>query len=358
MLAECLSLGERLVLTQLDMILDRTRAYRRDRSKWDELARNHGAALASADQVGFLSSHSALDAASDGAVALERATVVHCGVDHLRGPARSRPARPLGGRPYLLVVGNAYWHKNRPFAIRLLHHLVERHGWDGGLVLVGGHPSEGASRRRRAAASWPGFRRSSSGSSTSATSRTRSGWPSTPAPSSCSSRRYYEGFGFVPFEAAALGTACAYTHRSSMRELLPAVGALPSFELDAASRFVFALLESREARAAVVEGVNAVAASLTWDRAAAGYDEVYERAAAREPRGVSRELLSLVPGPESVLKTRNEVVLVDVYRRRRGFRVATDAVLTVGNEAVRGARRLRRRGSGRASGARAARRAR
>ena len=93
--------------------------------------------------------------------------------------------------------------------------------------------------------------------------------------------------------------------------------------------------------------INEAAASLTWDRAAAGYLDVYERALSREPRRVSRRLLELVPGPERALKERSEILLVDVYRRRRGFRVAANAVVGAGQVAARGvrnARRLRRGG--------------
>ena len=80
------------------------------------------AALSSADGFGFLSRHTAIDAASDGcSTSIGRRHSP--GVDHL-GAMTTRPvASPLGGRPYLLVLGNAYWHKNRLFAIRLFRWL-------------------------------------------------------------------------------------------------------------------------------------------------------------------------------------------------------------------------------------------
>ena len=338
-LAECLCIGERLVLTQLDMILERTPAYRDQRAKWDKQRATTAAALSSSDQIGFLSRHAALDAASDGGLELDRATVVHCGVDHLLGRPVPEPARPLGGRPYLLVVGNAFWHKNRLFAIRLLRWLVDRHGWDGGLVLAGGHPRDGSSvpaeqtlLQRNASL----VHRVSDRGYVSESERLAlfAGAKLVLFPS------MYEGFGFIPFEAAALGTACAYAHRSSMSELLPAAGALPSFDLDDAGRFVFGLLDSSAARTNVVEEIRTAARSLTWDRTAEGYLEVYERALGREPRGVSRGLLSLVPGPEKVLKTRSEVDLVNVYRRRRGVRLVLDSILGASRRALRGARHV------------------
>ena len=59
--------------------------------------------------------------------------------------ATAASADPLHGRPYLFVLGNTFWHKNRVFALRLLQWLVEREGWDGGLVLAGGDTGLGSS---------------------------------------------------------------------------------------------------------------------------------------------------------------------------------------------------------------------
>ena len=342
-LAESLAMAERVVLTQLDMILERTPAYRRNRQKWEEQRATTAAALASVDQIGFLSTAAALDAASDGELELDRATVVYCGVDHLSGRHVPDPARRLGGRPYLLVVGNAYWHKNRTFALRLLGWLVERHGWDGGLVLAGGHPDMGSSleaesRLLHETPALAGRVEDLGHVSDEERLALLAGAELTLFPS------YYEGFGFVPFESAALGTACVYTYGSSMKELLPQVGGLPSFDLEEAGPFVAGLLASDARRREVVEAIGAAATDLTWDRAAAGYLEVYDRALAREPRPVSRRLLDLIPGPDRTLRADSEVLLVDVYRRRRGFRLAADAAVGAGQAAVGGARRARRLG--------------
>ncbi len=99
-LADRIDLGHRFVLTHQDMIWDRTRGYHIDDAKRDYRAATD-AALRAADEVGFFSYHAAIDAASDGAVDLDRATVVWLGVDHLRGrEIADTVAPPLGGRPY------------------------------------------------------------------------------------------------------------------------------------------------------------------------------------------------------------------------------------------------------------------
>ena len=134
-----------------------------------------------------------------------------------RTSARSTRSR---GRPYLLVVGNAFWHKNRLFALRLLQWLIEQRGWEGGLVLAGEHPGRGSSVAAERSSSRDAHRCVTAWS-TSAASRTPT------ARRSIARRRLvvfpslYEGFGLIPFEAAHFGTASVYTHRASMRELAP-----------------------------------------------------------------------------------------------------------------------------------------
>jgi glycosyltransferase involved in cell wall biosynthesis len=344
-LADCLSIGERLVLTHQDMIRDRTPAYSRSRGAWEDYRRTTEAALTSADEVGFFSRHAAIDAASDGALDLERATVVHLGVDHVSGHVENpHPVDPLGGRPYLLVVGNAFWHKNRLFAVRLLQWLVEHAGWDGGLVLAGEHPVLGSSvaAERALVLETPSLRdrtvdlgRVSDADSAALYGKaTLLVFPS-----------LYEGFGLVPFEAARFGTASVYSHRGPMRELLPASGGLPSFDLDAAGPFVLSLLESASARERVVADVGDAARELTWERTAAGYVGVYARALERDPRPVSRHLVGVLPGGRTAALTDREAVVLDVYRRRRVFRTVVDGVLRASFVMLRHARAVRNRRS-------------
>lgn len=337
-LADSLLVGERLVLTHQDMIWDRTPAYH-DADGARDYRRANAAALALADGVAFFSMHAAVDAASDGILDPNRATVVRPGVDHLLG--RRVPevvARPFGGRPYLLMVGSAFWHKNRLFALRVLRWLVEDGGWEGGLVFVGGDP--GRSSSAPAERLYLSRHQSVTGR-VAELGHVEDGellalyrdaelvlFPS-----------LYEGFGLVPFEAAALGTACVYARRSAMGELLPPAGCLPSFDVDEAGTFVLGLLDDRDARMHIVDQIASVASGLTWDRTAAGYLEVYDRALAR-PASAFTGVLAADRELQGRLTSR-EAVLIDVYRRRHGVRLLLDATLRAGTTALRGARRLR-----------------
>ena len=149
----------------------------------------------------------------------------------------------------------------------------------------------------------------------------------------------YEGFGFVPFEAAALGTASVYTLRSSMGELLPPDGALPS--LDAGrGRGVRPAASRGACRCRLASSRRSARARqrLTWDRTAAGYLEVYERALARPQRPSVPVLRAARELADRAIPTDREALLLDVYRRRAGTRRVVDAAYSAGS-AVR--RRLR-----------------
>lgn len=287
-LEDCLSVGERLVVTYQDTIAERTPAYAPGAGSWQRFRMAAAAVRSSADELTFYSRHAALDAASGGGLALDRATVIPLGLDHVRDlePPEAR-VTPLRGRPYLLVLGNAYWHKNRLFALRLTRWLVERHRWEGGLVLAGSHPGHGSSHPAEEAL----VRDSPALAGRVADLGYVSDAERLALYAGAELVLYptlQEGFGFVPFEAAALGKACVYAHRASMRELLPAAGALPSFDLDEAGAFVLQALESPTERKRIAAAVDAAAAGLTWDRAAAGYREVYARALERPARAGGR----------------------------------------------------------------------
>ena len=83
------------------------------------------------------------------------------GTDHLGGGA-DEEVIPDGltnlfdrgeQRPFLLFVGNSYFHKNRLFAFRVADELRCNHGWDGAVVSAGGTPGKRARPSVRSAPS-------------------------------------------------------------------------------------------------------------------------------------------------------------------------------------------------------------
>jgi hypothetical protein len=155
----------------------------------------------------------------------------------------------------------------------------------------------------------------------------------------------YEGFGLVPFEAAAGGTPSVYASRSSVAEYLPAEGALLELgDVAETARRLHVLLESREARDEVVRNIRLAGSRLTWDRAADSYLEIYRRAMTR-PIG-----LSLVLGSsEVVVGLRSQIVTSEterrvllVLRRSAAVRLATEGVVAILRRARPIVRRLTR----------------
>ena len=232
-LADRLVIGERFVLTHQDMIWDRTPAYHVGDARRDYVARpprrsrsptTWGSSRST--RRGTPRARWARARSRDGRPARRRPS---------RRPRGSRGSRaePLDDRPYLLMVGSSFRHKNRVFAFRLLERLVDEAGTEGS------SSSEGRAGRGRRCRRNDGSRDAHPALNGRVCSlgHVRGGralalyrdaelvlFPS-----------LYEGFGFIPFEAAVLGTASVYTRRSSMGELLPEAGRLSSFDLDEAA---------------------------------------------------------------------------------------------------------------------------
>jgi glycosyltransferase involved in cell wall biosynthesis len=297
--------GTRLVVTHQDMILDRTPAYFPSKALW----RAHTAATAlvfiAADEVAFFSEHARQEAVRDGLVDPGKTSVVPPGTDHFDRTTSNGEIRPAGlgaeEKPFILVLGHSYFHKNRVFALRVAEELRRRHAWEGGLVFAGGSPPDGSSVADEGAflAHHPELRARfvDLGRVTNEEQR----WLYRHA-ELVLYPTLYEGFGLIPFEAAAAGSPCVYSSRSSVAEYLPTEGAL----LDVANVVATAsrlstLLDQADAREAIVSAIRRAGNRLTWDRAAAAYASVYRRAMDR-PVG-----LSLAAGGDVIVTTRSQL---------------------------------------------------
>ena len=123
--------------------------------------------------------------------------------------------------PFLLALGTDYRHKNRPFALRLLDELRRRHAWDGALVFAGPHvPSRIVGGRGGCVPRLPAGRSPSSRPSSAAVNEAEKRWLLEQA-AAVVYPTVYEGFGLVPFEAAAAGAPCLFAPHTSLSEILP-----------------------------------------------------------------------------------------------------------------------------------------
>ena len=322
------ALGERIVLSQLDLIAYRNPGYFPDAASWQDYRRASRHGLAAADRVVVFSEHTRAELLDDGLVEAERATIVPPGLDHgvLGGDgAVGQPRRPAGldesdaaapADGFLLCLGTDFRHKNRLFAIRLLARLRDEHGWRGGLVLAGTHILNGSSLEleRELLSERPGLDEAIV--TLGAVEEEEKAWLLAHAgavlyPSA------YEGFGMVPFESALAGVPCLFAPQSSLAEVAPpGTATILPWDLAQSARAAHALLTDEARRAEHLAALVGAARELTWDRAARAMLETYRQAAtapAREAATLARDALAR----EARLTAAHQVVVERLIGERR-----------------------------------------
>lgn len=288
-------LGERIILTQQDLIGYMNPAYFATYADWDNHRRLTRHALAFADRVVFFSHSAAAEAEREQLVRRDVADVIHIGTDHAIDSLTVEPVRPAGmdhlnGRPYLLCLGTDYLHKNRLFALEVLRQLLEEYEPELALVFAGPHVAVGSS-----AADEAGFMARHPSLSArvvdlAAVDEGAKRWLLANAVAMIYPS-VHEGFGLVPFEAADAGLACAFASHTSLAELLPASLALiEPWDARATARRLAEVLRDPDARARQVEGVREVGARHTWENTALKLRGVY-REAVNSPVSECRQLV-------------------------------------------------------------------
>jgi glycosyltransferase involved in cell wall biosynthesis len=333
-LAECRTFGQRLVLTHQDMILDRTPDYHPSREAWEGFRATTASAFAAADRITCFSRHAANDAAADGDLCVDRLDVVPPGVDHALPLAESGSDvssdrfSELAEAPFLLSVGGAFHHKNRLFALSAYEHLTYVLGWSGRLCFTGDHPRSGSSVADEEAFVTQRLADASGVLDLGWVTDTEKTWLYEHAelvlfPS------LYEGFGLIPFEAAARGTPCVYGWRSSLPEYLPPEGGvLEGWDLSHTCEALLEIMQDDARAARLVQAIQRAGAELTWTNTARCYVDVYRRALAAPARTAnSKGELGPTPTVTRAGLTAAEQRLVTVYRRRRLARWLIDGTI-------------------------------
>jgi glycosyltransferase involved in cell wall biosynthesis len=230
------------------------------------------ASLTNADGVVFLSQDVADDARHKGFNLPGQLTLVgHAAVDHklmFAQPKAPTEAAKLADKPFLLVIGTNFKHKNRITALRILKQLLDRHGWDGYLVLAGAAVRTGGSGSEEALEFLQDTGLRSRVIELGAVSEEEKTWLMQKAalvlyPS------LYEGFGLVPLEAALAGTPTLTTRTTSLLEILGEdVAYLESLDPDEAARTVWQMLTDERLRARQVAQLVARSRKFSWENIA------------------------------------------------------------------------------------------
>ena len=290
------ALGDRVVISHLDLIAYDNPGYFADFADWDRYRSLTREALSFADRVVFISATAAAEAQAAELIDDEHLAVVHPGTDHQLAALGRPPERPRGvdeaAEGFLLVLGTDYRHKNRLFALRLFAELRREHGWTGKLVLAGPRVPFGSSVPDEASflAENPELAEDVSylgaiGESEKSWLLERAGavvYPST-----------YEGFGLVPFEAATSGVPCLFAPVTSLLEVLPAeLARLVPWDAAASARNATGILDG-DGRESLVSGLQKAAKAYTWAGTAEQTVAVYEDAIAAPSRPLRSRSLDI-----------------------------------------------------------------
>jgi len=323
-------LGERLVITHLDMIAYRNPGYFRGFDEWRLYQIVTRDALGLADAVLFLSRHAAADVQSEDLVAADRMHVVGAGTDGRLSSMswearRPRGAGPLEGGGFLLCLGADYAHKNRVFGLQLLRELQRRHGWPGRLAMVGPQVPCGSSSRAEADFLLRHPELARAVVRLGAVTEGEKAWLYHHA-AGVVYPTVYEGFGLIPFEAAAAGVPCFFAAQSALAEILPQQAAtLHQWDPEVSSDEVFRVLGDADRREALVDAVRSAGERFRWDDVATRLLEVYRVVADAPPQlRVTPEIIDLsttsigrsLVGEGGALPPRIQAALWAISRRR------------------------------------------
>lgn len=278
--------ADRIVVTIQDLIAYNIGAYYLP-DQWTTYRTNIQTGVTMADGIVVISQDVAEDLHQERLpVVDERLFVVENGTDHLTGdepdvfPAELH-ARGWAARPFMVVLGANYSHKNRDLAIKVLKILREKHP-DLGLVLAGVAVPEGSSRVLEAS---EGFGEEGLITIPDVTSEERN-WLLRHA-EICLYPTAAEGFGLVPFEAARFGTPTVFARFGPLAEILPEVPfAADSWDPVELARVCEDLLGDPQRSRDQVEATLKAGTSYTWDATAAQLVRAYRRLIAEPPRSM------------------------------------------------------------------------
>jgi GT2 family glycosyltransferase/glycosyltransferase involved in cell wall biosynthesis len=276
----------RVVVNQLDVIAWSNPSYFRDERLWLDYRELTRVVLASVDGVAFISDFARREVEAEGLLPSDTpARVVYCGTSSVfEGPAalQSRPDGVAADeRPFVLVIGASYHHKNRPFACSVLAEL-RRRGWDGRLVLAGPTPPNGNSLAEEDAM---------------IAELDLAGLVDVMADVTEAEKNWLyahaaltlyptvsEGFGLVPFESARWDVPVLSSRQGSLAEVLPDdFPTLDCYDVIAAADLAWSLLHDDAARKANFLALLHRAGDFTWERTAAGALALAQDALRRSP---------------------------------------------------------------------------
>lgn len=282
-IADARRLGARIVTTYLDLIAYDIARYHGSEQAWHSYRSLQRRIALSVDGITTISADVARQLLNE-VPRLDRSRVLPLplGLDHItREQAPDDPpddvtdlVKSLGGKRFALVLGNDFQHKNRDFAIRTWQRALQA-GQPCDLVLAGLHVKSSSSKKDEDDVTSRHLDLRGRIHSMGHVASEGRAWLLANAtvvlyPTSA------EGFGLVPYEAAALGTPTVFTDFGPLKEISSVKGLPSAWTIDAHAADLVALLSSPEARDERVAALRAAIARHTWAGFAAGLVEFFE----------------------------------------------------------------------------------
>jgi len=330
-------LGDRLVISHLDLIAYHNPTYFPTPDEWRRHVRATRIAFEVADHLLFFSTYALGDAEREDLVDVERASVVHPGVDAVE-QADAPTCRPagLGDReePMLLCIGADYSHKNRPFALELAAELRGSHDWPGIIVLAGPHVAHGSSAEaeRGVIEEHPQLERAAIDLGPVSDAERR--WLMAHA-SALVYPTVLEGFGLVPFEAATAGVPCLFAGQSSLAELLPVEAAtLDGWNLERSGARAATLLNDDGERARHVQRLRRAAREYRWELCAERTIEAYHRTLASAARSSARQAWEALQREREIVRLDQAVAEIQAKHEAFLQAVGADGLALVGPDGL------------------------
>ncbi len=275
-------LGRRAVTTYLDLIAYDIPRYHGSSEGWAAYRSLQRKIALSVDGVTTISADVANQLKQEvPLLEADRIKALPLGLDHITvAQAPEWPdedladvVKALGGKRFITVLGNDFVHKNRDFAIAVWQEVL-RNGESCDLVLAGLHVKSSSSKEQEAASLKKHTDLRGSVHSVGHVSSSSRAWLLKNAsavlyPSSA------EGFGFVPYEAAALGTPSTFTNFGPLKEIAQLTDLPKTWSIEAHAADVSRLLNDQGAANRRVAALGEAIRSYTWQRFAEGLIEFF-----------------------------------------------------------------------------------
>jgi len=270
-------LGKRVITTYLDLIAYDIGMYHSSPESWAAYRAMQRKIALSVDGITTISKDVAKRLYQETPrLEHKRIHAIPLGLDHIAQDSPMEIPQGLSAtRPFLLVFGNDFNHKNRDFAIEVWEELLNR-GESIDLILAGLHVKASSSKDREKDLIAKHVNLRGSIHTLGHVSSSERAWLLKNAqaiiyPSSA------EGFGFVPYEAALLGTPTSFTSFGPLKEISQVSGLPRNWSTSSYAADLHELIHSETARTKRVTQLQDVRATLTWQHFANQLVEFFAR---------------------------------------------------------------------------------